>query len=374
MNVDLLNWTGDARAAFGELLAKLSEPGSDEMSFHDMETLVADDGREVLRRVLHCRMELPARREPRPTAVVDAEGGPPRQLRPRAGAAGDHQLRRPPGAAAGLPPAGLPQPLPRRRRAQRAPGAIRARAPPPRRRRGQRDRSCRHRRGRARDHPAAPAATVLCLSFDGKGIVVRPSALRPGTAAAAERAGRGPARLSRDQKTGRKRRAELAAVFDTSPVPRIAADILGPPGQPRPQAPTASATWLTASVVEEAGTVIAEGFDEAERRDPGHRRTRVALVDRNNDQSKHIGLQARARRASGRIVADLIHVPDGAADDWVRETGLSPEIRLPTTRYRGSGSDGALDPEGAHFMPRGAGGPRRHGRLAGAGASRRTSQ
>ena len=40
------------------------------------------------------------------------------------------------------------------------------------------------------------------------------------------------------------------------------------------------------------------------------------------------------------------------------------EIRLPTTIYRCSAAGGARDPgRAAHFMPRGAGGPRRHGGL-----------
>ena len=74
-------------------------------------------------------------------------------------------------------------------------------------------------------------------------------------------------------------RAEVGAVYDLTPAPRSAADIMGgrdadAPGAP---APAAKNTWLTASVVDDAAQVLAAVFDEAERRDPTHRRRWVAL-------------------------------------------------------------------------------------------------
>ncbi|MGO9751532.1 MAG: hypothetical protein ACLP8S_30150 [Solirubrobacteraceae bacterium] len=52
------------------------------------------------------------------------------------------------------------------------------------------------------------------------------------------------------------------------------------PGQRADAASTeAKHKWLTASVVEDAATVVADIFDEAERRDGEHERTWVALVD-----------------------------------------------------------------------------------------------
>jgi hypothetical protein len=50
-------------------------------------------------------------------------------------------------------------------------------------------------------------------------------------------------------------------------------------------APKAKRKWLTASVVEDASTVVGQIFDEAQRRDPNHERTLVALVDGNNRPS-----------------------------------------------------------------------------------------
>lgn len=45
------------------------------------------------------------------------------------------------------------------------------------------------------------------------------------------------------------------------------------------RAPKAVGKWLTASVTDDIATVIAAGFDEATRRDPGQARDRGALVD-----------------------------------------------------------------------------------------------
>lgn len=106
-------------------------------------------------------------------------------------------------------------------------------------------------------HRPAPAASdvLLVMSYDGKGIVMRPGALREATAKAAARAGRKLAtRLSPGEKNGRKRMAELGCVYDCAPVPRTAADIIARParnpGQPRPAraAPAAAGKWLTSSI------------------------------------------------------------------------------------------------------------------------------
>ena len=84
----------------------------------------------------------------------------------------------------------------------------------------------------ARRPGPAPDEHVLVLTGDGKGIVMRPDALRPATAKAAA-AGRQKlaTRLSPGEKHGRKRMAELACVYDAAPAPRTPADIITPPGQ-----------------------------------------------------------------------------------------------------------------------------------------------
>ena len=107
----------------------------------------------------------------------------------------------------------------------------------------------------ARRPPAGTEGDVLGLSADGKGIVVRPQALREDTAkAAASR--KLSTRLSAGEKRNRKRMAEVGAVFDVTPAPRTPADVITPPGQPRPETapgPKARNKWLTASVTDDAG-------------------------------------------------------------------------------------------------------------------------
>ena len=190
-----------------------------------------------------------------------------------------------------------------------------------------------------RTQPEAAAGDVLVISADGKGIVMRPDALRPSTAkAAAAATNKLECRLSKGEKRNRKRLAEVGAVYDLTPVTRAAADILvSKTGDAPPPAPQAKAKWVTASVADNAATVIAKVFDEAERRDPRHRRTWVALVDGNNHQIDRINTEAKARHVQVTIVVDLIHVleylwgavwcffaeGDTAAEAWVRDRALA---------------------------------------------------
>ncbi|MCY7298507.1 MAG: ISKra4 family transposase, partial [Ilumatobacteraceae bacterium] len=106
---------------------------------------------------------------------------------------------------------------------------------------------------------------------------------------------------------------------------------------PPPPAPKATRKWVTASVVEDAAEVITHVFDEAERRDPGHHRTWVALVDGNRHQIDCIETQAHNRELNITIIIDLIHVMEylwGAvwcffaegnpdAETWVRDRTLA---------------------------------------------------
>jgi hypothetical protein len=188
----------------------------------------------------------------------------------------------------------------------------------------------------------ADSADILALSLDGKGIVMRPGALREATAKAAVSA-KLSTRLSKGEKRNRKRMAEVGAVYEIIPGPRTPADIIttatadGDDNIPaRPVGPRTVNTWLTASVTDTTAQVITTVFDEAERRDPEHTRTWIALVDGNNHQIDQINAQARARRIGVTIIIDFIHVlehiwkaawcfhPEGdpAAEHWVAGKAL----------------------------------------------------
>jgi hypothetical protein len=74
------------------------------------------------------------------------------------------------------------------------------------------------------------------------------------------------------------------------------------------RAPKAAGKWLAASLVEDIATVIAAGFDEAARRDPGQDRDWVALVDGNTTQIDAITAEATRRGVQVTIPIDYLHV------------------------------------------------------------------
>ena len=186
------------------------------------------------------------------------------------------------------------------------------------------------------------SSDVMVISVDGKGIVMRPDALRKATAKAAAAGTRKlETRLSKGEKRYRKRMAEVGAVYDLAPLARSAADVLASKhsqsaSPPRP-APKATGKWVTASVADDAAAVVGRVFDEAERRDPGHHRRWVALVDGNNHQIDRINAEAANRELTVTVLVDLIHVMeyiwsaawcffaqgDQAAEDWVRAKTLA---------------------------------------------------
>jgi hypothetical protein len=195
----------------------------------------------------------------------------------------------------------------------------------------------------------APDDHALILTFDGKGIVMLPGALRPATAKAAAAAENKLAtRLSPGEKNGRKRMAELACVYDAAPVPRTPEEIISTPAQKRrkkkaqaaapkkkqkPREPQAKGKWLTASVTDDIPAVISSAFDEGERRDPGGQREWVVLIDGNNTQIEAVTAEAARRGITVTIVIDFVHVLEylwkaawsffdkgaPAAEEWVAD-------------------------------------------------------
>ena len=192
----------------------------------------------------------------------------------------------------------------------------------------------------------APADHALVLTFDGKGIVMRPDALRPATAKAAATAqGKLATRLSPGEKRGRKRMAELARVYDAAPVPRVPDDIITSPvkktkqkthdtqGKGKRRDPQAAGKWLTASVTSDIPAVVADAFSEADRRDPQHLREWVVLVDGNTTQIDAVTAETTHRGRSVTVIIDFIHVleylwqaawsffdkGEPAAEEWVAD-------------------------------------------------------
>jgi len=182
----------------------------------------------------------------------------------------------------------------------------------------------------------------LVLSADGKGVAMRPEARRP--ASHRKVPGAFAKRLSTGEKRGVKRMAEIGAVFDALPpetartpelIMGVAQDPGGTPG-PAGQARAVN-RWYTADITADRTATIAKVFDEAARRDPGHERTWIVLVDGDRQQIAMIEREAAARNAGITILIDFIHVleylwkvgwafhapRDPALESWVTAQGTA---------------------------------------------------
>lgn len=183
--------------------------------------------------------------------------------------------------------------------------------------------------------------SLLVMSLDGKGIVIRPESLRPQTAKAAANKGGNTyrTRLASGEKHGRKRMAEIGAVYDAEPVVREIADILPGPAErearERAEGPKAFNKYLTGSVEHPAADVVAEVFAQAHARDPRHARPWIVLVDGAAHQLELIHTEAKRRKARIHVIVDFVHVleylwkaawslhepGDPAAEEWVASRG-----------------------------------------------------
>lgn len=179
-------------------------------------------------------------------------------------------------------------------------------------------------------------SSLLVLSCDGKGIVMRQSGLRPITQkAAAITQRKKQTRLSRGEKGNRKRMATAATVYDIEPHIRSAASIMGGEEKNSP-APRPSNKRAWASVEKSSLRVIEEMFAEALRRDPNQKRKWVVVVDGQPTQLKQIGKVMKKQKIKATIIVDFIHVLEylwkaaysfsdetsQKAEDWVMERAL----------------------------------------------------
>jgi hypothetical protein len=163
---------------------------------------------------------------------------------------------------------------------------------------------------RAATVPMGSRESILVITIDGKGIVMRPEDLREATKKAAAKATRKlKHRLTTGEKANRKRMATVAAVYAIGRFVRTAKDIMDDlrrekKAEKRPR-PHDKRVW--ASVEKDPEAVIREAFNEAECRDRNRKKTWVVLVDGNATQ---LEIVQRVARESGRavvIVLDFIH-------------------------------------------------------------------
>jgi hypothetical protein len=174
-------------------------------------------------------------------------------------------------------------------------------------------------------HGSVDPATIgdtLVLSIDATGVNVIDADLRERTRADRP-AGRRPpsAQLSRRDRRGRSRMAVVTAVYDATPAVRTAADLLPVDVSERTNrrpGPRARNRRVNASLARSTTPMIVYLFDQAELRDPDHRRRWVVVVDGANHQLDRIRAEAKARGVRVDIIIDFIHVLEycwGAAMD-----------------------------------------------------------
>ena len=183
--------------------------------------------------------------------------------------------------------------------------------------------------------PVGDAAKLLVLSFDGTGVHMRPEALREQTRKLREKAPKeqqwpSPAARGPKRNNG-TRSATVSVCYEIEPYPRNFQDILrdlrGAPTleQPEPRSkarpkPEAKRVW--ASLDKPVRQVVRETFEDAQRRDAGHDKRWVVLLDGNEHQLDVVQTQAHAQGVSITILIDLIHV---AGYLWAAAKALRPD-------------------------------------------------
>jgi hypothetical protein len=168
-----------------------------------------------------------------------------------------------------------------------------------------------HKPVNASSGPVALGDTLV-LSIDATGVNVIEADLRERTRADRPTGRRPPsAQLSRRDRRGRSRMAVVTAIYDATPAARTAADILPVDATERTNrrpGPRASNRRVNASLKRSTTPMIVDLFDQAERRDPDHRRRWVVVVDGANHQLDQIRAEAKARGVHVDIIIDFIHI------------------------------------------------------------------
>jgi hypothetical protein len=179
----------------------------------------------------------------------------------------------------------------------------------------------------------------LAISADGKGVAMLPQARRRRTRAPDQKVRTFDKRAGTGEKKGCKRMAGTGCVFDVIPPggPRTPEQVMGSgPGRDGEERPRAENRWYACDITAGRDVTISKVFDEAGRRDPGHLRTWIALVDGDVHQLALIQAQAAQRGITLAILVDFIHVleylwktawcfhapRDPAMEDWVTAQGL----------------------------------------------------
>lgn len=160
----------------------------------------------------------------------------------------------------------------------------------------------------------APAKeeSLVVMTVDGKGVVMRTEDLREATRKKAEKKVRKlTKRLCRGEKHFAKRMATVASVYEVAPYVRCPEDVIRDKDAVRPvddARPKPEKKRLWASVEKDASDIVGEMFQEASRRDPKQKCRWLCLLDGSEIQLELVEAEARRRRVKVTIILDMIHV------------------------------------------------------------------
>lgn len=162
--------------------------------------------------------------------------------------------------------------------------------------------------------PKALSSGILVLSADGKGVVMRPDDLREATRNAAQaKENKLGKRLSRGEKSNRKRMATVAAVYTVAPyerTPEQVARTLAPVHEVEQDRPKIEQKRVWASLEKLPEEVLEETFLEGLRRDPVRQKQWVGLVDGNAHQLKLLNKLSYKHQVDITVVMDIMHVTE----------------------------------------------------------------
>ena len=153
--------------------------------------------------------------------------------------------------------------------------------------------------------------SIMVVSVDGKGVVMRTQDLREQTRKAAmARKHKMGARLSKGEKKNAKRMATVATVYTIAPFMRKPEDLVPENNSARvePPRPRPEKKRVWASLEKTPEEVIEKAFEEASCRDPAHQKHWVALVDGNKHQIRILRRMAKDKECDLTIIVDIIHV------------------------------------------------------------------
>ncbi len=194
-----------------------------------------------------------------------------------------------------------------------------------------------------RPKPGEASGSILAISADGKGVVMRPDDLREATRKAAqEETHKLSKHLSRGEKKNRKRMATVAAVYTVAPYVRTPEQItrsLAPLHEAAPARPPVENKRVWARREKTPEAVLEEAFQEGLHRDPGRQKRWVGLVDGNATQLKLLKKLSTKHEVGMTIVMDIIHVSEYL---WKASVAFNEETSLEREKWVSERLNGVL--------------------------------